>query len=135
MGVEGAFWRPNHARPDTEPVSYVDATGLLSIEVQQLDHAVSVVRVAGELDMLTGPVLDDHLSRLLATRPERLIIDLSQVSFLGSNGLSVLVIAQHSATQQDTAFQLRGTERRAVAVPLRITGLDHLFDIVPNSEP
>jgi anti-sigma B factor antagonist len=87
--------------------------------------------VAGEVDILTEPPLHDHVSKLLATRPQRLIIDLSRVSFLGAAGLSVLLSARYTAVQQGTILQLRGTNRHAVARPLEITGLDRLFEILP----
>jgi anti-sigma B factor antagonist len=128
MVAEGAPGPPNGA----EPLSYVDNTRLLSVGVQQPEHAVFVVHVAGELDMLTGPPLQDYLSELLATHPERLVIDLSQVSFMGSTGLSVLICTRQAAAQQGTTLQLSGASRRAVAVPLEMTGLNNLFEIVPT---
>jgi anti-sigma B factor antagonist len=91
-----------------------------------------VVYVTGELDMLTGPPLQDHLDELLATRPDRLIIDLSQVSFMGSTGLSVLICIQQKAIETGTTLQLSGTNVRAVAVPMKVTGLNHLFEILPT---
>jgi anti-anti-sigma factor len=131
---EGAVQPPEFG-PGDHHLSYVDATALLSVVVQQLDHTISVIHVAGEVDMGTGPLLQDHLRKVLATQPVRLVIDLSQVSFMGLAGVSVLISARHAAAQQNTALQLRGTHRRAVAVPLRITGVDHLFDIVsPDSQ-
>jgi anti-sigma B factor antagonist len=60
-----------------------------------------------------------------------LIIDLSQVAFLGSTGLAVLIGARHTAAQQGTALQLSGISHRAVARPLQITGLDRLFETSP----
>lgn len=107
---------------------FVDASELLSVVVQRRADAVSVIQVAGEVDMVTGPFLQDQLQKVLATRPEQLIIDLSQVSFMGSTALSVLLSARRRASQQSTALQLSGTHRRAVAVPLQITGVDRLFD-------
>lgn len=89
MIAEGARNLPIHPRPDAGPVSFIHNSGLLSVDVQHLAHSVLVIYVGGELDMLTGPPLQDHLGELLATRPDRLIIDLSQVSFMGSTGLSV----------------------------------------------
>jgi len=121
---EGADKLPQPQRPRP-----VDTTGLLSVVVQELHHAILVIHIIGEVDMATGPALQDHVDRVLATRPQRLIIDLSQVSFMGSTALSVLLNARHVAAQQDTTVQLRGTDRRAVAVPLRITGVDRLFDV------
>lgn len=116
---------------NAESLSDVDAAGLLTVIVQPAGDAVSVIRVIGELDMLTGPLLEDHLVSLLATRPKRLIVDLGGVSFLGSTGLSILIKTRDIAGQQGTALQLTGAGRREVALPLRITGLDCLFDIVP----
>lgn len=131
MAAEGASPQAGRPRPGPESLNYVDGTQLLSVTVHQPDHAVFVAQVAGEVDMLTGPPLEDHLNTLLATRPERLVIDLSQVSFMGSTGLSVLIAARNTAAEQGTALQLSGTSRRAVAVPLEITGLTHLFDTTP----
>ncbi len=131
MTAEGADQPANHSGPSAEPASFVDVTELLTVSVHQADDAAWVIQVAGELDMLTGPHLHDHLSKLLATRPERLIIDLSQISFMGSTGLSVLITTKQTADEQGTKLQLRGTNQHAVARPLKTTGLDHLFDTVP----
>jgi anti-sigma B factor antagonist len=92
--------------PSIEPLSYADKTKLLSVTVRESDEAVLVAHVTGELDMLTGPLLQDHLSEILATRPEHLVIDLSEVSFLGSTGLTVLLTARETAIRQNTRLQL-----------------------------
>jgi len=83
-----------------------------------------------------SPALHSKTSyvKILATQPERLIVDLSRVSFMGSTALAVLINIRHMADQQSTRFQLRGTDRRPVAAPLRVTGLDHLFDIVRSGK-
>ena len=123
--------QPVHAAPSAEPLSYLDDSELLSVTVRQLGPTVWIIHVAGELDMFTGPSLQDHLNKLLATRPDRLIIDLSQVSYMGSAGLQVLLDTRQAADQQATTLQLSGTNQHAVARPLAITGLDHLFEILP----
>ncbi|MGA9312187.1 MAG: STAS domain-containing protein [Pseudonocardiaceae bacterium] len=130
MVAEGAPNLPIHPRPNADPLSHLN--GLLSADVRQLGHAVLVVYVAGELDMLTGPPLQDHLDELLATRPDRLIIDLSQVSFMGSTGLSVLICTRQNAVAMGTTLQLSGTSARAISVPLEVTGLNRLFEILPT---
>lgn len=112
-----------------ESFSRID--GFEPFRVTLLQHqAIVVAHVAGEVDMLTGPALQNHLDQALATRPERLIVDLSQVSFLGSTGLAVLVNIHGAAIYQGTSFQLRGI-RRAIARVLQATGLASFFDIVP----
>ena len=130
MVAEGAPDLPFRPRPSATPLGHLN--GLLSVDVRELGHAVLVVYVAGELDMLTGPPLQDHLGELLATRPDRLIIDLGQVSFMGSTGLSVLICIRQNAIAMGTTLQLSGTSARAVSVPLEVTGLNHLFEILPT---
>jgi anti-sigma B factor antagonist len=101
------------------------------VTVLQHDHAVVMVHVAGELDMPSAASLQSHLDQVLATQTERLIIDLSQVSFLGSTGLTVLANTKTAATKQGTRLQLRSVSS-AAARPLQITELVYLFDILPT---
>jgi anti-sigma B factor antagonist len=130
MAAEGLPGLRIQPKPSADAATYLDDTGLLSVDVQRFAHSVLVVHVAGELDMLTGPPLQDHLDELLATRPDRMVVDLSGVSFMGSTGLSVLICTQQNAIATGTKFQLSGTGGRAVAVPLKVTGLAHLFEIL-----
>lgn len=111
--------------------NYIDATGALRVTVRQPEQAVFVIEVAGELDMLTQPPLEARLATVLNSRPERLIIDLSRITFLGSTGLTVLLDAREAAARQGTVLQLSGADHRAVARPLRITGLAELFETAP----
>jgi anti-sigma B factor antagonist len=103
------------------------------VAVLQHDQAIVVAQVAGEIDMLTGPALQSHLDTVLATRPARLIVDLSRVSFMGATALTVLINAKTIATHQHTTVQLRGLSR-AVARVLQATGLTYLFEILPAEE-
>ena len=108
-------------------------TELLSVTMLQHDHTVVVAHVSGEVDMLTGPSLRRHLDDALATQPERLIVDLSHVSFLGATGLAVLINAQRAATQQGANLQLYGLSS-AAALPLQATELAYLFEVLPTVE-
>jgi len=111
-------------------LSYVDGAELFSVIVPGPNPAEVLLHVAGEIDLLAEPSLQAHLSALLANRPECIVIDLSQVSFMGATGLSVLVKAGHAAAQQGTTLKLKNPSQRA-AYPLRIMGLDRLFEMVP----
>ena len=135
MGIEDMSLPVSNSGPSAAFHSYVDISPLLSVTVGQSAPAVLVIHVTGELDMLTGPRLEEHLNRLLAARPERLIVDLGKVSFLGSNGLAVLIGARHAAAQLGTTLQLSGISHRAVARPLALTGLDRLFETSPHAPP
>jgi anti-sigma B factor antagonist len=53
----------------------------------------AVVAVRGELDFYTAPRLWEAIDAAISATPHELVIDLSDVSFVDSSGLSVLVRA------------------------------------------
>lgn len=130
MGGDKASQEASDLLSAAESSSYLADTELLRVTVVQPEHAVVVAHLAGEADMLTGPSLQRHLFAALATQPKRLIVDLSQVSFMGATGLAVLIITKQAATQQGTTLQLRGVSR-AAALPLQATELSYLFEMLP----
>ncbi|WP_428338873.1 STAS domain-containing protein [Mycobacterium sp.] len=66
---------------------------LISASVHDRD-GVAVLAVRGELDMASSAAFKCAISEALADRPQALVIDLSDVGFLGSAGISVLVEAR-----------------------------------------
>jgi anti-anti-sigma factor len=61
-----------------------------SIESTRRDCSL-ILRLQGEVDLATAPLLDDELARARATDAETIVIDLRHVSFLDSSGLQVLI--------------------------------------------
>ena len=101
----------------------------LSISTDVIEDAV-VVHVGGDLDVYTAPRLRETLAEVVANGG-RLVLDLSEVHFIDSTALGVLV-----STQQQT--QSTGSELRLVVDDpyllkiFRITGFDGLFSIFPQ---
>jgi anti-sigma B factor antagonist len=90
--------------------------------------AVTIARLAGELDIATTPALRERLLGVFSPGVRLLIIDLSGVSFGDVSGLAVLVATQRRARRQGIAVRL-AAPRPQVARLLRITGLDQCFTI------
>jgi anti-sigma B factor antagonist len=86
-----------------------------------------VVHVLGEIDTLTAPVLRGELDEHLPTVP-LVVLDLSQVTFLGSAGLAVLVAAKDDAERRGHLLRLV-CGSRIVTRALEATGLLALFDV------
>jgi anti-sigma B factor antagonist len=93
-----------------------------------------VVKLAGELDLYNAPKVRDALTEACADMPGRVVVDLSEVEFIDSTALGVLIEAR---TQLDNrrAFLLAapGLETRRA---LEISGLDRHFtvhDSVPEA--
>jgi anti-anti-sigma factor len=96
---------------------------------------ILVVRVLGELDVVTVPPLRAALhARLRGNRPCRLVLDLSGVTLLASAALTMLLELHHDARAGERHVVLAGTGHRAVHRPLRVTGLLTLFDTRPSVE-
>jgi anti-sigma B factor antagonist len=106
----------------------VDETGGLHeppvAEVRNVDGAV-VVSLVGELDLYNAHVVRDRLAAAANDGSERLVVDLSGVTFIDSTGLGVLVEAR-SRLANRRAFVLvaPGVEPRRA---LEISGLDRHF--------
>ncbi|MGH8774114.1 MAG: STAS domain-containing protein [Jiangellaceae bacterium] len=86
-----------------------------------------VVAVSGDVDLTTAPVLRDHLLDRIELGERRLMVDLAEVGFLDSTGLSALVVAYHAATETRGALVV-ARARPPVRRVLEITRLDVLLD-------
>jgi anti-sigma B factor antagonist len=84
---------------------------------------VSVVSARGEVDVFTAPGLDTELDALIADGHARLVVDLSDVAFLDSTGLGVLVKALKHAREAGGWLHLVVTSDRIRKI-FEITGLD-----------
>jgi anti-sigma B factor antagonist len=88
----------------------------------------TVLEVAGEVDVYTGPTLRDRISDLLDSGAHDLVVDLGKVDFIDSTGLGVLVGALNRAKELGGSLQLICAQERVLKL-LRITGLDQVFTV------
>lgn len=100
---------------------------LASFRAEHVDDGV-VIHARGEVDMLTTPKLRTMLAELIESRPRVVVLDLSDVSFFASSGLSTLVEARDIAAANGVLLHL-ACPSRAVRRPLQITGLAGRFEI------
>ena len=89
-----------------------------------------VVSVAGVLDMLTSPQLDSAITASLAKNPSTLIVDLSDVDFLASAGMGVLVAA-HDRAGDTVGFGVVA-DGPATSRPLKLVGLADVIGLYPT---
>jgi anti-sigma B factor antagonist len=133
------FPADGRARSDNRRPAGVGSLGqrgeqFVRFAIDQLAPGVRVVRMAGELDSLTAPLLDRHLQRHLHEGGGHLIVDLSEVTFLSAAGLTSLVTADETATRCEVQLHITGADHRAVARPLEITTLRATLDIHPTMQ-
>jgi anti-sigma B factor antagonist len=84
--------------------------------------------VAGEIDAHTAPAFAEYVDNSAA---DHVAVDMSEVSFMDSSGLRVLVeLQQRSATGGRTLTICRPS--RAIVRLLELTGLTDEFDVHPG---
>ena len=64
-----------------------------------LDGAVAVISVAGEVDIGTAPALHSALEHAYLEGADDILVDLSDTSFIESSGLRTLLIASQKASR------------------------------------
>lgn len=99
-----------------------DPRDVLDVTVAGSDDRGVVLVVQGEVDMHTGAVLREAVDSVLAGAPRRIVLDLQQVDFFSSVGLSALVDLHRAAGIRRIALRLVA-DGRAVLRPLEAVGL------------
>jgi anti-sigma B factor antagonist len=99
----------------------------ISVRAGRGDAGTMIVRVRGEIDILTGRTVEEVIYRELADGVTTLVVDLSGVSFLGATGLSILCRVKDACRLRATEFSLGGIVAESVARPLQMTGLERLL--------
>ncbi len=70
------------------------------------DGQTCVLTLTGELDLASAEALEEELERAAAAGAERVILDLRELEFMDSTGLSVVVKAHQRAEKSGTTFAL-----------------------------
>ncbi len=92
------------------------------LDDESVDEFRHVVSPHGEIDALTAPRLGRRLLDLAEEGKRLLVVDLSEVTFMDSTGISVILNAlRHLGTKQGTLALVCPTER--ILRPFQITGL------------
>ncbi|GID33239.1 anti-sigma B factor antagonist [Paractinoplanes brasiliensis] len=88
-----------------------------------------VLSLHGEVDFLNAASVTEAIAAALAqARPARVRVDLSEVTFLDSSGIGVLVSAMRAATDASASFQVERPDA-AILDQLNGVGLTEAFGL------
>ena len=100
--------------------------------VEEKDGAV-IISLAGEIDMKCSSELRAKFMELFKSRPAVLIVDMTEVEFMDSSGLAILVEALKWCRQNDSKLKLVGMVQTVRNV-FEISRLDSIFQICDTIE-
>jgi anti-sigma B factor antagonist len=92
-----------------------------------------VITVSGEVDLASSPELDTAIIAAIESGASSVVIDLTDVSFMDSSGLGVIVRGLKRCREADKDLDLVITNERVLKV-FGITGLDQVIPIHDSIE-
>jgi anti-sigma B factor antagonist len=91
----------------------------------------NVLPLEGEIDLHVSPGIAEELRHMSATKPKRLIVDLSNVTYVDSSGLAVFIEGMQNAREYGGQFALVGLQETVHSI-FEMARLDQVFQIFPT---
>jgi anti-sigma B factor antagonist len=104
----------------------------VQFEVVDSESGLPVLRAWGEIDVASAPDFHASLYEVIGQDADTIVVDLSDVSFIDSTGLGVLVGAETQAREEGKGLRLVVTQPQILRL-LELTGLDEVFTVVSNT--
>jgi anti-sigma B factor antagonist len=95
-------------------------SGPLSLQVESTASR-STLRLRGELDLATADLVRESLGAALAAGRGEVVVDLTELAFIDSTGIAILITA---ISEADGVLKFVPSKAPAVARVLRLTGVD-----------
>ncbi|PPK63102.1 STAS domain-containing protein [Actinokineospora auranticolor] len=110
----------------------MSTSDLLSVEFADRPDAV-LLRVRGEVDMGTAPILRGHLADAVTRgrAADPVLVDLTEVGFLASAGLALLVEFHTRCREAGRALRVL-TAGGAVLRAIQVSSLDNVLSVHPT---
>lgn len=105
----------------------------MDLQVQQLADGIDRVRLVGRLDSAGVEAIDHRLTTVTTSESARVVVDLSQVSFLASIGIRCLLSTARAITRRGGRMALLSPQS-VVEEVLKVTGIEALIPIFHDLE-
>ncbi len=95
------------------------------------DGDLTILELSGEIDVSESPKLRDMLLNLLEENSGRLLVNMADIVYIDSAGLSVLIAANRRAKTMGGSFGLSNPQKSVEQV-FKLTRMDKVFQIYPT---
>jgi anti-sigma B factor antagonist len=103
-------------------------TSLVSLSDEAVDADTQLLRARGELDLYAAPELKRRLASALDAGKTRIVVDLTDASFMDSTALGVLLGALKRLRVRDGALAV-ASEQPTILRILEVTGMNQVLDL------
>jgi anti-sigma B factor antagonist len=93
----------------------------------------NVLPLKGEIDLHVSPSVTASLNSMIEKKPQRLVVDLSGVTYIDSAGLAALIGAMQKVEGYGGKFLLAGLQETVRSI-FEISRLDQVFQIFPDAD-
>lgn len=93
----------------------------------------NVLPLKGEIDLHVSPSVTSSLNSMIEKKPQRLVVDLSGVTYIDSAGLAALIGAMQKVEGYGGKFLLAGLQETVRSI-FEISRLDQVFQIFPDAD-
>jgi anti-sigma B factor antagonist len=94
----------------------------------EVDSETHVIELGGEIDLYTAPEFKERMAEIIDEGKTRVVVDLSQATFIDSTTLGVLVGGVKRMRPAGGSLALVCTDENIIKI-FEITGLDRVFPI------
>ncbi len=92
---------------------------------------VTILEISGRFDNRTAPAVAEELEKVTRTEPARLVVNMTNVSFVDSTALATLVQGLKRCRQRRGELYLCGLQNQVYMI-FELTRLDKAFTIFPD---
>jgi|SRR4030095_739814 anti-sigma B factor antagonist len=94
-------------------------------------HRSNVLSLEGDIDLHVSPVVTESLNAMIKKKPQRMVIDLSGVTYIDSAGMAALILAMQEVEAYGGEFFLSGLQETLRSI-FETSRLDRTFRIFPD---
>ncbi len=102
-------------------------------EMVQKSNKDHVLPLEGEIDLHVSPRISASLGAMINEKPKQVVVDLTNVSYIDSSGLAVLIEGMQNVEAYGGKFALAGLQANVRPI-FEIARLDQVFRIFPDTD-
>jgi anti-sigma B factor antagonist len=90
--------------------------------------SATTLTIRGSLDINTASNLAEEIDKIVATKPTKVVVDLSSLDLIDSSGVAALVKLYKALRASNCKLEMKGTRDQPLAI-FKLLRMDKVFDL------